>query len=1606
MLTVSDARDFLRLPMAETFPEYLDRWLKNTTAYGATNPLIKMPVKRFRVLSQDEFAGVRNGGSTPLGTTSDPIARNLLKNYETLIRERGEHAGFLGFGMIDMVLAAAADGKAKEALLPVCLKKAALAKSGEIVRVTVNDDEAWFVNPLIGGALPELANKHFTEQAQAPENLVALLRAQLGNRVRTLKSEGFVGLFSSQQMVIQGRFKDSRLRQGLARTPAVRAKIEGQTEAAPSKGETTDEGIEDLGMVLPCDDSQLRVVQRINVGNSLIVEGPPGTGKSQTITNIIGNALWRGENVLFVCEKRTAVAQVEERLVDSGLSGALLNLHDEDLDKGEFLEQATSPVLSSSHRARGVRPQFDELAEVRRILNDRVRHGRKFSHASTCVENREALAGLLRLRKELGAVPKLAIDNWQSLSRERLNKLLGVIAGWESLAPVIADAKSVWNKLRPEAFDGFPNAPRECETWARHALSVLAKPEELRELNATVGLDDVLVSRGTVETALSLAQIVMKRPVCHPLVIGNGSISVTELTQLRAAARRQEEIKARRYPISLEGAAPDTLRREARELLAAESAKTWDDLTAQRDLHSERAQWIEALDRDYAQFSKQIGVIASPDAKVRFAQLRAVIELAEAGCHLPRAWWRSDQTPLLAVGGWKKQLNECLAHVQGSPHPLHFSALDGVVTTHWVHVEAMAENGFNVVSYCLRFVNDRKCKFALKQIYPAVVGAKANDWERLAVHAMAARRMSRSLTEAGKTHAVLTQITIDYLATAHKTNVPQGAEEVARVERAAALVERWRARNDWFEVENPHWQTAWETANPRLLAEAKRLLEAHESLRFGSGLADAVSELARGHRMQAARIARFIEQAQTADGDSTLPVEESFAAQTEYLSCVEKLRALEKYHPLLSAGNTSVQWDVLDEILRWRDDFEKCRGARRLDLDSRNWIDVERRLREHVAAVTEIEAAAAYYFSVDAKAEFPDYGTFGEVLAGVLNGLPLQPLWLEKKKWNLRLSAYPELKTLWGKLTAGAVIPAHGQRLFCFNLLLNCAPDAEPNGAELAQALKAFREKDELLASWSVEELKERLQERFEAAQNEHAVEYGRLATLLNGKKRPAVRQMVNNVDRYRFVDYLLAAKPCWMMSPVALANLLDSAVFEEHGVPFDMVVFDEASQIPVVNGLLAMAFGRQTVIVGDTKQLPPTNFFRNLGGDGTDDDDFGVSESLLNEFSGTLPSEMLCSHYRSETPDLIRFSNDWFYKKLEFYPPAKVSGIGRRLVMVPGGVFSEVAGQRNNPAEARQVVKLIQEHVQDASEKSLGVVTMNIPQMELVEELLLQAGSAVRAFCSDEKKFFLRNLETVQGDEMDRIILSLTYGRNVEGRFNAAILGPLTKSGGERRLNVAITRSRQGMIVVSSLTSALMGTSGAQSEGFLCLKAFIEDLERSTTSRDFGISGRRFQRRSDGVSNLVFCESPFEERVVEFLEQEGYEIQCQYGSGEFRIDIVIRENERNLLAIECDGKAYHQSLVARTRDRAREAILRDRGWRIHRIWSTNWWNFEEQEKQAVRDAISAARVAVKNGPKEQKSAHFNNASGIRFVSRSEVPRDADIITKPYDPKEGSFKLS
>ncbi len=444
----------------DTLATYLDRWLGRAATGGLRNPLLKMPVKRFRVLQPAEFDVLQGGNGLIIGTSSDPIARNLYKNYDEKIRERGEQTGFVTLGSVEVSLAGAtANGGKRSALLPVWLQRIGLRKQGEKIHAEPSDESIWDLNPELPSILQPLGIDTRKGPQEDQVSLLQWLSVQIGNRGRVETATSYIGCFSSQHLVIRERLADGRWRRAFAQNHAIVAKLFGTIQPlteAPSSNSAGDAKIEDLGLALPIDDSQLRVIQMADTGQSLVVQGPPGTGKSQTIANLVANALWRGKRVLVVCDKRTAIRQVEERLVKCDLGPALLNLHDEGLDKKAFLQQAAD-VFPSEYVSAGRHPK-DTLAEQRNELNQRVHAGNSIVHPALGISRFNALAGLIQLREKLRSAPSIDIANWSSLSRERLNRLFGNLSEWESLSSVAANQDHIWNALQWTAFRENPNA--------------------------------------------------------------------------------------------------------------------------------------------------------------------------------------------------------------------------------------------------------------------------------------------------------------------------------------------------------------------------------------------------------------------------------------------------------------------------------------------------------------------------------------------------------------------------------------------------------------------------------------------------------------------------------------------------------------------------------------------------------------------------------------------------------------------------------------------------------------------------------------------------------------------------------------------------------------------------------------------------------------------------------------------------------------------------------------------------------------------------------------------------------------------------------------------
>jgi very-short-patch-repair endonuclease len=440
-----------------------------------------------------------------------------------------------------------------------------------------------------------------------------------------------------------------------------------------------------------------------------------------------------------------------------------------------------------------------------------------------------------------------------------------------------------------------------------------------------------------------------------------------------------------------------------------------------------------------------------------------------------------------------------------------------------------------------------------------------------------------------------------------------------------------------------------------------------------------------------------------------------------------------------------------------------------------------------------------------------------------------------------------------------------------------------------------------------------------------------------------------------RAPDVLTALFPCWLASPLSVSQLLPARHL------FDVVLFDEASQVLPEDAVPALYRAVQAVVAGDRRQLPPTTFFAALD-EGGESEDEAVSgfESILDNLSTFLAPEWhLDWHYRSRDEALIAFSNHHIYRnRLVTFPgPGREPAIGHELVHHAGADGEEESAG----PEVRRVVELVSEHAEQRPGESLGVIAMGIThavRIEAAVDRLRQERPELAEFFDEEKpeRFFVKNLERVQGDERDAIVLSVGYGKDRAGRLPYRF-GPLLQEGGERRLNVAITRARRRMTVVSSFSHLDMDPGRSTKEGVRLLRGFLE----------FAASGGRNLGRDDATGEPL---NLFEQQVATALEARGISLVPQYGVSRFRLDLAAqhpRKPGRLVLAIECDGATYHSAPTARDRDRLRQQHLEALGWRFHRIWSTDWFLNPEQETvralQAYEDAVAFADRVDGGGP-------------------------------------------
>ncbi len=469
--------------------------------------------------------------------------------------------------------------------------------------------------------------------------------------------------------------------------------------------------------------------------------------------------------------------------------------------------------------------------------------------------------------------------------------------------------------------------------------------------------------------------------------------------------------------------------------------------------------------------------------------------------------------------------------------------------------------------------------------------------------------------------------------------------------------------------------------------------------------------------------------------------------------------------------------------------------------------------------------------------------------------------------------------------------------------------------------------------------------------------------------------------------------KPCFLMSPLTVAQYLEPGKFK-----FDLIVIDEASQMRPEDALGGVARADQIVVVGDPQQLPPTSFFQSAGKDDDAVEEDFTSEAIMDmALSSFRPSRTLSRHYRSQHESLIAFSNYHFYDQSLVLFPSPVKNpdeLGVKLEYV-GGTYAA----NSNMDEVEAVVKASLDFMRKHPDRSLGIATMNQVQKDLIEIEMdrafidnMHAANYKTKWQGGLESFFVKNLESVQGDERDAIFISTVYGPDKNGTVMQRF-GPINRAGGYRRLNVLFSRAKKNMMVFTSLKPEDINVSDTSSEGIRALKGFLTYAAKGVIDEG--------QHKSDEIPD-----SDFEIWVKEKLESIGCEVHPQVGIAGYRIDLGVKHPQYPhgyLMGVECDGATYHSSKSARERDVIRQQVLEGLGWRIYRIWSTDWFSNPVQEFEKLKIYIQELTDSNKltSSPKENKVIEHdftpdekNNEPDDLF---SVVKKDKSEIVEMYD---------
>ena len=460
---------------------------------------------------------------------------------------------------------------------------------------------------------------------------------------------------------------------------------------------------------------------------------------------------------------------------------------------------------------------------------------------------------------------------------------------------------------------------------------------------------------------------------------------------------------------------------------------------------------------------------------------------------------------------------------------------------------------------------------------------------------------------------------------------------------------------------------------------------------------------------------------------------------------------------------------------------------------------------------------------------------------------------------------------------------------------------------------------------------------------------------IANGGRGNSIRSIIDNIP-----TLLPRLCPCMLMSPISVAQYIDL-----NADKFDLVIFDEASQMPTSEAVGAIARGKAVIVVGDSRQMPPTSFFSSNQVD-EDEADIDDMESILDDcITLSLCEHQLKWHYRSKHESLIAFSNSQYYDNNLLTFPSIDDHVAKVTLVPINGVYDK-GRTRSNPEESKAIVNEIIRRLSDEQlrEFSIGVVAFSKVQGDLIEDDLFEAldkNPQLKEIAMNGKEpIFVKNLENVQGDERDVILFSIGYGADKDGKVSMNF-GPLNNAGGERRLNVAVSRARYEMLVFSTLKSSQIDLKRSNAKGVEGLKGFLEYAE---TGKLPFISGTA---HTLGSNVMV-------DQICDALARKGYITESFVGRSNFKVDIAVSTKEHPetyILGILCDGKTYYETKTTRDREIVQPSVLRMLNWRVMRVYSIDWYENRERALNQILKELESAESGKPEDTLEEETASY-----------------------------------